>query len=103
MTAEAYDEFLVPLRKQITQIVRESSTEDASAAIQELVMTTDFDPGWIGDIEAALERNGLSDHAVAVRSSGTMEDLPGAAFAGQHDTFLGERGAESIALAVRRC
>ncbi|MGO1452758.1 MAG: PEP/pyruvate-binding domain-containing protein, partial [Brevibacterium yomogidense] len=103
VTAEAYDEFLVPLRKQITQIVRESSTEDASAAIQELVMTTDFDPGWIGDIEAALERNGLSDHAVAVRSSGTMEDLPGAAFAGQHDTFLGERGAESIALAVRRC
>ena len=103
VTAEAYEQFLAPLRRQITQIVRDSSTEQASAAVQELVMTTDFDPGWIGDIEAALQRSGLSDYAVAVRSSGTMEDLPGAAFAGQHDTFLGERGAESIALAVRRC
>ncbi len=103
VTAAAYDEFLVPLRREITRIVRESSTEEASAAVQQLVLTTDFDPGWIADIEAALERNGLTDHAVAVRSSGTMEDLPGAAFAGQHDTFLGERGADAIAHAVRRC
>src|SRR4051812_9012928 len=41
--------------------------------------------------------------AVAVRSSSTMEDLAGAAFAGQHDTFLGVRGADSVVDAVRRC
>ena len=40
---------------------------------------------------------------VAVRSSGTAEDLPGASFAGMHDTFLDVRGAEAVLDAVRRC
>lgn len=41
--------------------------------------------------------------AVAVRSSATAEDLPGAAFAGQQDTFLGISGADAVVDAVRRC
>lgn len=42
-------------------------------------------------------------HAFAVRSSGTMEDLAGAAFAGQHDTFLNCVGADEILARVRDC
>jgi pyruvate,water dikinase len=45
----------------------------------------------------------LADGAVAVRSSSTMEDLAGAAFAGQHDTYLGIRDADGVVDAVRRC
>ena len=33
---------------------------------------------------------------VAVRSSATAEDLPGASFAGEHDTYLWVRGAEQV-------
>ncbi|MDJ0349341.1 PEP/pyruvate-binding domain-containing protein [Cryobacterium sp. PH29-G1] len=40
---------------------------------------------------------------VAVRSSATAEDLPGAAFAGQQDTFLGIEGGPALLDAVRRC
>jgi pyruvate,water dikinase len=40
---------------------------------------------------------------VAVRSSGTAEDLAGASFAGQHDTYLHIRGAEGVIDAVKRC
>lgn len=40
---------------------------------------------------------------VAVRSSATAEDLPGAAFAGQQDTYLGIVGADAVVDAVRRC
>ena len=40
---------------------------------------------------------------VAVRSSATAEDLPGASFAGQQDTYLNVVGAESVLDAVRRC
>ena len=40
---------------------------------------------------------------VAVRSSATAEDLPGAAFAGQQDTFLGITGSDAVLDAVRRC
>ncbi|OGL75595.1 phosphoenolpyruvate synthase [Candidatus Uhrbacteria bacterium RIFCSPHIGHO2_12_FULL_46_13] len=38
---------------------------------------------------------------VAVRSSATAEDLPGASFAGEHDTYLGIRGADNVTKAVR--
>ena len=40
---------------------------------------------------------------VAVRSSATAEDLPGAAFAGQQDTFLNVSGSTDVVDAVRRC
>lgn len=39
----------------------------------------------------------------AVRSSATAEDLPGASFAGQQDTFLNVRGGDALLDAVRRC
>jgi pyruvate,water dikinase len=45
----------------------------------------------------------LGAPAVAVRSSATAEDLPGASFAGQQDTFLDIRGADAVVDAVRRC
>jgi pyruvate,water dikinase len=44
-----------------------------------------------------------AEHAYAVRSSATAEDLPSASFAGQQDTFLNVRGEEKLLDAVRRC
>ncbi len=40
---------------------------------------------------------------VAVRSSATAEDLPGAAFAGQQDSYLGVVGEQRVIDAVRDC
>ena len=40
---------------------------------------------------------------VAVRSSATAEDLPGASFAGQQDTYLNIVGVDAMLEAVRRC
>jgi rifampicin phosphotransferase len=40
---------------------------------------------------------------VAVRSSATAEDLPGASFAGQQDTYLGVEGDDALLDAIRRC
>ena len=45
----------------------------------------------------------LGAGSVAVRSSATAEDLPGAAFAGQQDTFLNVSGSTEVVDAVRRC
>ncbi|MFG1696354.1 PEP/pyruvate-binding domain-containing protein [Nonomuraea sp. NPDC049309] len=45
----------------------------------------------------------LGGGPVAVRSSATAEDLPGAAFAGQQDTYLNVAGEEALLDAVRRC
>lgn len=46
---------------------------------------------------------GGPEHAWAVRSSATAEDLPGASFAGQQDTYLNVRGAEALLDRVRAC
>lgn len=41
--------------------------------------------------------------AYAVRSSATAEDLPGASFAGQQETYLNVKGEEKLLEAVKRC
>ena len=45
----------------------------------------------------------LAGGRVSVRSSATLEDLAGAAFAGQHDTYLNVAGVDGVIEAVRRC
>ncbi len=52
-------------------------------------------------ILVAYQRLGAG--SVAVRSSGTAEDLATASFAGQHDTFLEVSGEEALLNAVRAC
>jgi len=43
------------------------------------------------------------DVPVAVRSSATVEDLPGMSAAGQHDTYLNIRGEAAVLDAIKRC
>ncbi len=45
----------------------------------------------------------LGSPLVAVRSSATAEDLPGAAFAGQQETYLGVLGEEALLEAITDC
>jgi pyruvate,water dikinase len=45
----------------------------------------------------------VPDIPVAVRSSATAEDLPGASFAGQQDTFLWVRGCEEVLDNIKSC
>ena len=58
------------------------------------------------DVEAEILSGWQSqgvDHAYAVRSSATTEDLPQASFAGQHDTILNVRGHDALLAAIRGC
>ena len=48
----------------------------------------------------AAEGRGFS---AAIRSSATAEDLPGASFAGQHETFLNIASEDAAVEAVKRC
>ncbi|BDG01290.1 PEP/pyruvate-binding domain-containing protein [Anaeromyxobacter oryzae] len=45
----------------------------------------------------------LGGGAVAVRSSGALEDRADASFAGQYETVLGARGEAAVLAAIRRC
>jgi len=64
---------------------------------------------WNGKMPAAIAAAALEAYRelgggpVAVRSSATAEDLPGASFAGQQDTYLDISGEEALVEAIRRC
>ncbi|MGA4989750.1 PEP/pyruvate-binding domain-containing protein [Nonomuraea bangladeshensis] len=75
-----------------------------------VVTTRAYDlAGRDGELPAELRREiaaayeALGAGPVAVRSSATAEDLPGAAFAGQQDTYLNVVGEQALLDAVRRC
>ena len=72
------------------------------AAIRELLLATPLPP----TVESEIREAGgalLAHGPVSVRSSATLEDLAGAAFAGQHDTFLDMASADAVVDGVRRC
>ncbi len=86
-----------------------AAAEEASTAISFL-----FDQSGIPEALAAAIRDAYSELsarkadgdqelAVAVRSSATAEDLPGASFAGQQETYLNIHGADSVVQAVKKC
>jgi pyruvate,water dikinase len=83
-------------------VLTEISTE-LQAAIEAIEIRVEIEEAIRGSYAALGARSGQTDVAVAVRSSATAEDLPEASFAGQHDTFLSVRGADSVLRSVARC
>ncbi len=105
VSSAAYRRFMQPLAASVSAVLDECGDDVAAAArrVRDLVLSTPL-PDDVGSrLEAALDSRGMLHARVAVRSSGTLEDLPGAAFAGQHDTFLGLRGIDAVCDAVRKC
>lgn len=76
-------------------------------AIRKLILGAQLSTAFVQELEDAYallgERTGVGNVPVAVRSSATAEDLPGASFAGQHETFLNVSGARDVASACLRC
>ena len=81
--------------------------ETASAALRQAIEAAPFST-LFEDTVAECYRH-LSNRCclpavpVAVRSSATAEDLPGASFAGQQDTYLWIRGTDDLLASVKRC
>lgn len=103
--SEVYREFVAPLHEAIRHVLDDATFDHAarSERIQALLLAQPLPSSLRGELAAKLETLDLADAPVAVRSSGTLEDLPGAAFAGQHDTLLGIRGVDAVLDAIRRC
>jgi pyruvate,water dikinase len=75
-------------------------------AAREIVYGAPLPPQLADQIGQAYERL-VAEYGeqltVAVRSSATAEDLPGASFAGQHDTYLNVGGVARVLDSVRHC
>ncbi|MEU8240911.1 PEP/pyruvate-binding domain-containing protein [Actinoplanes missouriensis] len=68
-----------------------------------VVTTEAYRRGTIPRDEVAAAYARLGGGPVAVRSSATAEDLPGASFAGQHDTVLDVTDLDGVFAAIARC
>jgi phosphohistidine swiveling domain-containing protein len=110
LTTRAYDAFVEAggLKDEIVGLASQADGPAAFEAAEERIRAL-FARGEIPDeieaeIRAAYDRLANENgEAVAVRSSATAEDLPGASFAGQQDTYLNVRGAEALLEAVKSC
>ena len=79
--------------------------EQVSLEIGEMVTAMPLLPDYENAVTAAFNRlaEGKDGLQVAVRSSATAEDLVGASFAGQQETFLEVEGIENVLKAVKKC
>jgi pyruvate,water dikinase len=115
ITTEAYQEFVIEggIKEEIEKILSPiglqdvASLEEASQTIRELIRQTPM-PKKIEEVirsnyQALSQVCDVIDLPVAVRSSATAEDLPGASFAGQQDTFLWVRGCDELLEKAKSC
>jgi pyruvate,water dikinase len=114
VTTDAYSAFIAGsgLAGEISSIMSgadHDSPEDLearTAKIRELILAAPVPDDIAAAIRDAYTLLNSADPAgeyVAVRSSGTAEDLAEASFAGLHDTLLDIRGTEALLDAVREC
>ena len=111
ITTAAYHRIVAEhgLQKQIMEAVSSANPdqpetlEETSSWIGQLFAQAAIPDELAREIRQAYARLGESDMPVAVRSSATAEDLPGASFAGQQETYLNIRGTEAVLEAVKKC
>ena len=116
VTAYAYKRFIneTGIRDKIYDIIRETikerrpeEYEEASKKIRNLIETTSMPRDIEEEIRKSYrelsKRMGKIAEFVAVRSSATAEDLPGASFAGQQETYLNVRGEDNVVKMVQKC
>ena len=98
------NEELQTLLQQLTKLKMEERAQigEISKQIRETIMAVEIPVDVVEAVAHYLSRFG-NEHAYAVRSSATAEDLPYASFAGQQDTYLNIIGEEAILQHVRKC
>jgi len=106
---QAYRDFVAHngFNEHVRALVKEMPDDDpaglaeAAQALKERFIAGDISAPVADAIAQAYA--GLGGELVVVRSSATAEDLPGASFAGQYDSFLNIQGTEQVCYAVRCC
>ena len=109
VTTNAYEAFsAIGVGAEIARLASALDHDDAAAlerdtaAIRDLIEQGSFPDDVASQIVSSYAALGDEPY-VAVRSSGTAEDLAEASFAGMHDTYLDIRGAEDVLDAIKRC
>ena len=109
VTTEAYRCFVKEngIQQQIVQALQAADADDPATLepVAQTIAQLFLQAQIPAEIETAITQAyaGMQDAPVAVRSSATAEDLPGASFAGQQETYLNIRGVDALLEAVKKC
>ncbi|WP_342043510.1 phosphoenolpyruvate synthase [Bacillus sp. OTU2372] len=92
------------LLNQLTKLKVEDRDQigEISRKIRQLIIEVEIPSDVVKSVAHYLSLFG-EEHAYAVRSSATAEDLPHASFAGQHDTYLNIIGQKGILQHISKC
>ncbi|MTV50984.1 phosphoenolpyruvate synthase [Heliobacillus mobilis] len=92
------------LLDQLTRLKAEDRNQigEISRKIRQIIMEVEIPADVVNAVSHYHSQFG-DEHAYAVRSSATAEDLPHASFAGQHDTYLNIIGKDAILEHIRKC
>ncbi|MXV43085.1 phosphoenolpyruvate synthase [Bacillus subtilis] len=98
------NETLQVLLDQLTMLKVEDRDQvgNISRKIRQIIMEVDIPSDVVKAVAQYLSQFG-EEHAYAVRSSATAEDLPHASFAGQQDTYLNIIGVDAILQHISKC
>lgn len=115
VTAHAYQVFLQKndLEKKMKKILSGLDVTNVKMlkargkALRQLLLKAKMPDSLVHDIHQAYQKlsrkNRKKKLSVAVRSSATAEDLPGASFAGQQETYLNIVGEKDLVKYVQKC
>lgn len=115
ITAFAYQHFLKKsgLKEKINKILKTINTHNIKdlqkkgKIIRNLILKSqlpqELEKEIIENYQKLNQLYKVKNVDVAVRSSATAEDLPGASFAGQQETYLNIQGEKNLILAVKKC
>ncbi|WP_340035134.1 phosphoenolpyruvate synthase [Bacillus sp. FSL K6-0993] len=98
------NETLQVLLDQLTMLKVEDRDQigKTSRKIRQIIMEVGIPSDVVKAVAQYLSQFG-EEHAYAVRSSATAEDLPHASFAGQQDTYLNIIGVDAILQHISKC
>ncbi|MEC1579777.1 phosphoenolpyruvate synthase [Bacillus subtilis] len=98
------NETLQVMLNQLTMLKVEDRDQigEISRKIRQIIMEVDIPSDVVKAVAHYLSQFG-EEHAYAVRSSATAEDLPHASFAGQQDTYLNIIGVDAILQHISKC
>ncbi len=89
-------------RLTILKVEDRDQIGEISRKIRQIIMKVEISSDVVKAVTHYLSQFG-EEHAYAVRSSATAEDLPHASFAGQQDTYLNIIGKEAILQHISKC
>lgn len=113
VTVKAWDLFLkennikeeIHAVLKLTDVNNADELQNASRKIERIIINSPVPKEVVDEVFASYKKlsGRFSKALVAVRSSATAEDLPGASFAGQQATYLNIKGNSNLMVAIRDC